>query len=242
MTFSIVETRFSLYPVVILVSFVCAVLFLNRDLKHRGVSKLNRLLFCFLSAVMAVAGSKMLTVILAIPQPVSFLSAGMSSYGGAAGVIGAALIYEKIESAHGNFLKSAVLSLPLLYGVAKIACFVTGCCYGLPYSGPFAVTYPGRLHGTYFPVQIAETLVFVALFAVLVVLDRKKGGKGTGLRTVILCAATKFLLDFLRFDHVQHAVTKNQVISILFLAGALIVSFISVKKRKQKKEDPSGVM
>ena len=43
-----------------------------------------------------------------------------------------------------TFIKGAIISLPLIYSISKLACFFAGCCFGLPYDGLFSVTYTSR--------------------------------------------------------------------------------------------------
>lgn len=45
-----------------------------------------------------------------------------------------------------RFLDAGAPALALGEGVSRIGCFLAGCCYGKPWDGPWAVTFP---HGSY---------------------------------------------------------------------------------------------
>ena len=235
--FTVQQTKIPLYPFVIMASFIAAVAFQALFLKRKRAEGTDILLFCLLSTVLAFTGSKALTMLLALPEPVSFLEAGMTSYGGAAGVLAASVFYEKLKPSGGIFLEAGVLSLPLLYGLSKTACFLAGCCYGLPYAGPGCVAYPGLRGGSFVPVQLLETVVFLLVFLFMEILDRK--GRETVIPAVLSCAAAKFLLDFLRYDHIIKTVTVNQWISLLFFAAALALLIIKQVRKRKKADDDS---
>ena len=96
-----------------------------------------------------------------------FLEAGLSAYGGLVGVVIAAIIFEKIIPTKGSITKYTILSLPLVYGLTKVACSIVGCCGGIPYTGIFKVKYLNALNIWQFPIQIVETITFIVLFLIL---------------------------------------------------------------------------
>ena len=134
-----------------------------------------------------------------------------------------ALCFEKIISNKDKmFLKSLIISLPLAYSVAKIGCFLAGCCYGIPYDGILSVTYKNGLNISLFPIQLLESLLFFILFLVLKKIKNKKHI----IEISILCACTiKYLTDFLRYDHTTKIITRNQILSLIFILVVIIYSY-----------------
>ena len=104
----------------------------------------------------------------------SFLKSGLSSYGGLIGVLIASIVFEKIHPTNSKIIKYTALSLPLVYSGTKVACFLAGCCYGIPYNGIFSVTYVDGLNISLFPIQIAETISFLVIFIVCNSLKKNK--------------------------------------------------------------------
>ena len=156
------------------------------------------------------------------------MKVGFSSYGGLIGVVVSALIFEKIIDMKGKLIKHAIISLPLVYGLTKIACFLVGCCYGIPFNSWFSVTYPEGLNIKLFPIQIVETIMFLILF---VIVNKNKNNKNISYYTLMIVAILKFLLDFLRYDHLKVLLTFNQYFSIVLLVITLGI-FIYKKNKK----------
>lgn len=62
--------------------------------------------------------------------------------------------------------------LALGYGLARIGCFLTGCCFGVTCSLPWAVEFSG-LEGARHPTQLYLTFIELSLFAVLIWAPKK---------------------------------------------------------------------
>ena len=90
-----------------------------------------------------------------------------------------------------KIIKYSILSLPLVYGLSKVACAVAGCCGGIPYEGLFKVKYISVQNIWQFPVQITETIVFIIIF---IFCQKNKDKKNIEYITLSLCAIFKFLL------------------------------------------------
>lgn len=100
-------------------------------------------------------------------------------------------------------LRAAILSSPLMYGLAKIGCAVAGCCHGIEYSGSL------NMHG-YFPIQPVETIVFLGIYFL--------GLKTKSVSAVVYASlGAKFLLDFLRADR-GGIISRNQILILVYLA------------------------
>ena len=194
-------------------------------LRKNKIDKEKIILFIIMQVVYSVLGGVLLNSIL--NRNISQI--GLSSYGGAIGILIATIIFEKMNKSKGIFIKSATLSLPLIYSISKLACFFAGCCYGIPYDGFFSVTYSEGLIIPLFPVQLVETIVFFGVFIFCIFLRKNKNIIEI---TLILSAICKFLLDFLRYSHMEQILSINQVISLGFvIVGAFLY------KRKMRKNN-----
>ncbi len=137
------------------------------------------------------------------------------------------LIYRRESE---TILASIAMSAPLMYAIAKIGCHFAGCCKGILYAGMLAVRYEDYGEQQFFPIQLLESAIFLAIFVFLLA----KRSKYSSLRmielTVLLSLIAKFLLDFLRDTHVSALISLNQVVIMLFLAG--FIAFASFAKNK----------
>ncbi len=195
------------------------------NLKREGYQNKQIFLYFIMYIAFAFICGKMYTV-LAYGKS-NLINAGLSAYGGLMGVVIAAIIFEKILPTDGKIIKYTILSLPLVYGLTKIACFLAGCCGGIPYEGIFKVKYPNVLNIWQFPVQLVEVIIFLVIF---IICQRLKKKKNTNYIVLILVSIFKFLLDFLRYDHISILITANQVFSIILFISTVITFMLRKKK------------
>ena len=222
------KINFPIYGIIIIISVVIGMLYVLISLRKDNYKDKNILLYFLMYIAFSIVLGKMFTII-TNPNINNFLTAGLSSYGGLVGVILAAIIFEKILPTNNKIIKYSIISLPLVYGLTKIACFIVGCCYGIPYSGILSVTYTHGLNEPLFPIQITETIVFLIIF---IICHKLHNNKNIIYIVIILVSITKFLLDFLRYEHLQKIITVNQIFSIILLIGTIIIWIINNKTKK----------
>lgn len=122
-------------------------------------------------------------------------------------------------------------SIPLMYGIGKIGCFLKGCCLGIEYSGPLSVVYkyqPAiKLNTPLFPLQALEAIVFISISIYLIPLSkRNKFNKNKLAYSFIILGLSKFFLGFLKMDYGTKIGTYNQIISLLtIILGIIILIF-----------------
>lgn len=221
---------FPIYGLILLLSILVGFLYIFLSLKKEKYKDKNIYLFYILALIMIVFLANTYTQ---ITENTTKMFAGLSSYGAALGLIFSAIIYEKISPSNNRITKYSILALPLIYGISKIACFIVGCCYGIPYSGPFHIIYKDGLNIPLFPVQIVETISFIILFLIL---NKYKSNKNIIYITIILSAILKFLLDFLRYIHIEKLITANQIFSIVMIVITVVIYILKEKKYEQSKK------
>ena len=68
--------------------------------------------------------------------------------------------------------------IPIMHAFGRVGCFFAGCCYGRPYKGFGAVTFPEGSQGpsgvSLFPVQLVEAILVLIIAIVLLWLQIKK--------------------------------------------------------------------
>ncbi|MBQ8131649.1 MAG: prolipoprotein diacylglyceryl transferase [Bacilli bacterium] len=215
--------NFPIYGIIIILSVLIGMLYVYFSLKKENYTDKNIRLYFFLYITFSFVLGKLFTQI-TNPNTKNFFEAGLSAYGGLVGVLLAAYTFEKILPTDNKIIKYSIISLPLIYGLTKIACFIVGCCYGIPYNGIFSVTYTDGLNKPLFPIQIVETIVFLVIFYIC---NKQRNNKNIIYITIVLVSIFKFLLDFLRYDHVTKIITVNQIFSIMLLIGTIIVFLIN---------------
>lgn len=160
---------------------------------------------------------------------------GLVFYGGLLiGLVAGVLVVRWRRAPLGIILDSAGLALPLSLAVARIGCFMNGCCYGKPSGLPWAVTYPvstqiemamprNPLH----PTQIYELLMALAIFVILSSMQQRFRYRGEiMLGFLLLYGAARFVNEFFRYHENPKAGLFFQLISAaLFLGAGLALLF-----------------
>jgi len=219
------KIKFPIYMTFILLSFIFACIFIYIYLNNKEIKKKDILLYISMIVPFGLLGSLLICYVIDKDM-------GLSSYVGCFTLIVTSLFYEKINpSKNKYYLKSTILSLPLIYGISKLGCFFVGCCYGIPYNGLLNVIYTNGLNIPLFPIQLVESIVFILLFVLLMIIHKKSKINIIYL-TIIICAISKFLLDYLRYDHLTKSITTNQIISIILVIIVLVLNIIERVKKK----------
>lgn len=135
-----------------------------------------------------------------------------------------------------------VTALPIGHALGRLGCFVNGCCYGKPFSGPWGVSYPsesapwwGQVYAqsiTRFsprslpvhPVQLYESAFNLALYALLIFIYRRRWKDGAVVATyAILYPAWRMWVETLRGDERMQRMGLDvaQWLSLLFMLGGI---------------------
>lgn len=131
---------------------------------------------------------------------------------------------------------------PLFHGIARIGCFLGGCCYGIECSFGFVAhgntIVPSVNDVSRFPVQLLESACNFILCIIIYSLYRKHKMQGR-LFCIYLSsyAAIRFFDEFLRGDEIRGSVlglSTSQFISVL-VEAVLIIMFCFRLSHKYKK-------
>ena len=165
---------------------------------------------------------------------------GQVFYGGLImGIIGA-FLGVRISGSCGEtalYCDAVVPAIPLGHAFGRIGCFLAGCCYGAPYTGFCAVTFPSvGVTEPVFPIQLLEAVLNLIIFAILLIpRKRLKSGFATLYLYLTLYSVVRFTLEFFRGDEIRgfaQGLSTSQWISIgLFVCGFVLI-LITAKQKK----------
>lgn len=129
--------------------------------------------------------------------------------------------------------------IPLFHMIARIGCFLSGCCYGKIYKGMLAVNYTTIIEGrvdvsSRFPVQIVEALFELVVFIYLYLLLQNEAWKLRQLlfQYLTIYSIGRFFLEFLRGDvrrGLIYGISFSQCISVIM--WIVLISYCLKKKR-----------
>lgn len=170
-------------------------------------------------------------------------SGGLVFYGGLIGAVLGALrycVHFKIPVVKA--FETAVPAIPLFHAFGRIGCFMAGCCYGIEYSGRFAVTFEKAIAAPngvpLLPVQLIEAVGNILLFVLLTALFLKNFPRLSLCGLYLVCyAIMRFILEFFRGDAVRGkalALSTSQWFSaVAFAVGTVL---IIIKYRSENKQ------
>lgn len=139
------------------------------------------------------------------------------------------------------YLRIGIPLIPLTHAFGRVGCFLAGCCFGISYDGPLAVTYE-HSHGAplgvpLFPVQLLEAGVVLVIAGVLLALCLRGWDEWPLLGLYLgLYGAARFCLEYLRGDAERGRFlwfSTSQWISLVLMAVALTGLLWSRVKQKR---------
>lgn len=167
---------------------------------------------------------------------------GFVFYGGVILAVAAVFFAGKVHKIDAmSYFREVVFLIPFAHGFGRIGCFCAGCCFGIPYSGPFAVTFPEGSSApagiSLFPVQLVEAALLFLISGGIYLFQRKRGTKYTVEAYFIAYGLVRFALEFLRWDEYRGRylfLYTSQWISLALIAAA-IVSII-IRRRSSARQ------
>ncbi|MGB3480577.1 MAG: prolipoprotein diacylglyceryl transferase, partial [bacterium] len=144
------EIALPFYGVMLVISFICAILYVRNAAKKFNISLIMIENLAFYVMVGVIIGGRLLYVIFHWYQYENDLlgiiriwEGGMMFFGGFIGALIAGIIYLRKEKT--PVLKVADIIAPAIaLGTffTRIGCFLNGCCFGKPSNLPWAVKFP----------------------------------------------------------------------------------------------------
>lgn len=116
-------------------------------------------------------------------------------------------------------------ALAFAHAIGRIGCFLAGCCYGTPSSGPWTIhLHQAERH----PVQLYEAGLLLLLAWGLERLVRKGRSAKMLLATYLIgYSVIRFLLEFVRGDHIRGiwfgALSSSQIVALLLVMVGIVL-------------------
>jgi len=240
------------YGVMLFISFIAGIWLVERRARKFGVQsrKITDLAMWILLGV--VVGARGFYVAFHWPEfrhdlvgIVAFWRGGLGGlmfYGGFLGALAAGLIYARVSRLPiVKMLDAAAPAIMLGEFFTRIGCFLNGCCFGKPTSGPFGIEFPAHSpagatfqHQTIHPTQLYSSLAGLLLFLLALWLERRRLKDGV-LFALILIVYSLFRvgIDFVRYYEDASNFWGNQVVALALTAigVALLILFLRLPKK-----------
>jgi phosphatidylglycerol:prolipoprotein diacylglycerol transferase len=166
---------------------------------------------------------------------------GFASYGGiVAGCLAAAGGARWSGISVARLFDAAVPGLCLFGAIARLGCFLAGCCFGSPTTLPWAVN-SARTHLDVHPVQLYESVFLLILVTVLARFTSPMAGVRF-LWLLLLYPSGRILLELFRGDanRLLPVLTVPQAWSLMLCSLAVIsLSFVYLPSRRLASQNPN---
>lgn len=207
----------------VLLGLILLLLYIKNELKKEDI--IFSYMYCIIGIVI---GSKIFYMIENNLKINQFLDSGYMYSGGI--LVSLLLVYMYAKKFNINFeiiFSKYSLIYPLIYGITKIGCFLTGCCKGLEYNGIFHITYYiNNISINFFPIQIIETLFMLILFGIILL---TKSNRNKIIIFFIGFGIIRFIVDFFRYE--RKSILLNISISQVICIGLIIIGIVLLRKK-----------
>ena len=169
------------------------------------------------------------------------INGGIVFYGGLFGVTFGILFLSHLMKRDGKQLLDFFSpAFPLFHSIARFACLLGGCCYGVP--SHWGVVMADSPDVVRFPIQIIESICCFCIFIFLTVhTKRNKSYNGNFIRYLSIYAFCRFFLEFFRGDADRGIwfwnLSTSQLISI-FILFIMVCQLIGSRKFLKKRNGP----
>lgn len=221
-------------------------------LVSKGYSIQDNTKILFPAALMTVGVARVFGMASAIVRdissgdPITFssvLDSGIVFFGGLLGFLLAFFVGLKVNREDHHVLDIVSVPIPLFHAIARVGCFLGGCCYGVESSTCISVRYTTLVSGELttaerIPVQLIESAFNVLLFFYLLLQLLPDDWKERALlkKYLLLYSLGRFLLEFIRGDlhrGVLMGISFSQLICIGIWTFLLIQHFASRHKKEK---------
>lgn len=227
------------YGMMVVIGSLISIAVILLRCRKKNIHLDDQLYFVAFILMFTLLGAKLLYLLQNLPQLfenadvifeswssfLNYMGGGFVFYGGLIGGCVGAICYAKFFGVNAvAAAENFVLIIPLFHCCGRIGCFLAGCCYGIEYTGPLAVTFTESLGApnnvSLFPVQLLEAGLNLLVFFLLLAVDKKmkRPLQNFGLYAVMY-GVIRFLLEFLRGDPARGVwlLSTSQWISLLIL-------------------------
>jgi phosphatidylglycerol:prolipoprotein diacylglycerol transferase len=177
-------------------------------------------------------------------------SPGLVFFGSAIGG-GVALLFATrwLGLPFGRLVDVSIAGLPAAHAVGRLGCFLGGCCYGAPWSGPWAVASSSphaspELLAPRHPVQLYESAGLLAIAFALALWPLDRVGFGTrGFVYLAGYGALRVATETFRGDGVRGVwlgISTSQYAGVLAVSIGVIGWVVTSRLARRAEESPSA--
>jgi len=243
------------YGVMLVLGFTAGLLLAIREGRRRGISR-DDIIDCGLWVLLSgIVAARLLYIFLDWSyfaghwaRWYQIQKGGLSFHGALLGAALAVAVFARRRNLGiARLYDTLTPSLPLGYAIARIGCFLNGCCQGHPTSLPWGVTFPptfenlGLPSQPVHPTQLYASLLSLLVFGVIMLLRSRLHWHGQLFAAyLVLYSLQRYVVEFYRSGASAHAfpglapLTQAQVLSVIIALGAG-VALVLLERRRMRE-------
>lgn len=189
-----------------------------------------------------ICGSRLLFLLEYAPEKLNFKDfyafeqGGLTFYGALLSSFIFDLLFLKIKRIpFWQVMDCIGFGMPLGIALARLGCFLNGCCYGLECSLPWGTVFPLISPKAVHPTQLYESICALAVFVILQLLRKYRRNFGEiFLASASIYSFFRFFIEFLRAENpiIFMGMRLSQIIALGIIAFAFFVWKKIDKSRK----------
>ncbi|NPV79826.1 MAG: prolipoprotein diacylglyceryl transferase [Firmicutes bacterium] len=238
------------YGFFVAVAFVVGTIFGIIQAKRRGISIEAIIDIALYSCIAGIVGARIVYVLLDLPvylsEPMEILrlrDGGLSFHGGLFTAILVGIWYcRRHKVSAWEIADIAAPSVALGYSIARIGCFLNGCCFGVTTNLPWALKCAAYDQSLRHPTQIYAAIGSLMIFAILMISRKSRHFPGYLMFFyVFLYSILRFVVEIFRdVPRFLGPLSITQVVSIVLALGSfLCISILSNQAAKPEEKLPA---
>jgi phosphatidylglycerol:prolipoprotein diacylglycerol transferase len=245
------------YGLMLVIAFWLGIELSARVARQRGLDPGRILDMGLVVLVASLVGSRLLYVVSHLSEyqydriaVFKIWEGGLTFYGGLIAGVGCGVAYlrwKRLPVLEITDIAAPYIALGI--AIARVGCFLNGCCFGKATGLPWGCVFPPDTQAGWVersmlagqavqPTQIYESLACAGMFLFLRKISKGDRAKGTVFFSLlVLYGAWRFGIDFLRYYEpgmmiAQVNITWNQVVSLVMIASGLVLLLRSARRGK----------
>lgn len=258
------------YGVLLAIAFLLGIIWARRRAIKAGIPGQHVIDLSFIVLIASIVGSRFFYVIYHLDEfSDNILNIINPFHGDTIGIYGLSMmggVILALISASLFFYFKRINPWPLLdammpmfalgLGIARIGCFLNGCCFGLPHEGFLGIIFPPDSGAGFqfpdtalIPTQLYSSLAGFAILGIVLISERYMKFEGHSFwLTIILYSIWRFIIDFYRYyeDSMIFTVigstrfTRNQLLTALLFVISIVAYFVMYRRSRIKVQDDPG--
>lgn len=221
------------YGLLIALGYTIGTIWILREASKDGLPVESIFDMLILQLIVGICGSRLLFILEYTPEKLNFKDffafeqGGLTFYGSLISSFIFDLLFLKIKRIpFWRVMDCIGFGMPLGIAVARVGCFLNGCCYGTACNFPWAVNFPLLENQAVHPTQLYESFSALLIFFLLQKFRKFRRNYGEAfLASTALYSIFRFFIEFFRAENpvIFMGLRLSQLIGIALLASCYII-------------------